>query len=271
MKVLITGVNGYIGKSLEGYLTGHEVRRIDLKKPFTENELKGFDTVIHTAALVHLNDKGYGWNEYYKINTELSYELAQKCKNAGVGHFIFISTMSVFEGERIINVNTKPNPKSYYGKSKLLAEEKILSINGDGFLTTIIRPPMVYGKNCPGNFARLVKHARYMPVFPKCNNKRSMIYIEHLLEFIKIITEEKIEGVFHPQNKEYTCTSDLVFFIRNAYGKKTVLLPGFGFLKQLNLPVFKKLFSDMVYSHGIDEMYEDYCSKTFEETVELSI
>jgi len=290
--ILITGKNGYIGSSLAAFLekTGVEsgdgsdrlqsnrqcsdstfnVSRLDFRAPFTEKSFEGFDTVIHAAAVVHKREKRESFNEYIEINTERSFELAQKCKNAGAGHFIFLSTMAVFEGCTLIERGSAPKPVSFYGKSKLLAEQKISELADARFRISIIRPPMVYGKNCPGNFHRLAEFCGYTPVFPLCENRRSMIYIEHLLSFLKIITEQKETGIFHPQNKEYVCTSNLVKLIRKRHGKKTLLLPGFAFLRRLNIPVVKKLFSDMAYSCDMDDFDYSYCTKTFAETVFLS-
>lgn len=271
MRVLITGENGYIGNSLAAFQTGWDVSRLSMRRPLILGELIGYDAVVHAAALVHKKEKNSSWEEYYKVNTELSYELAQKCKDAGVGHFVFLSTMSVFEGISYIDSTTVATPESWYGKSKLLAERMITELSSDDFKVTVIRPPMVYGKNSRGNFSRLVKLAGYTPFFPKCQNKRSMIYIEHLLMFIKIIIDKRIAGVFHPQNKEYVCTSDLVELIRKKNGKKTVKIPGFGFLKRIGISVFTKLFSDMVYAHDIDGFDYPYCELEFEETVYLSL
>lgn len=271
MRVLITGENGYIGNSLATFQTGWDISRINLRKPLAEDELKGCDAVVHAAALVHRKEKNSSWDEYYKVNTELSYELAQKCKDAGVGHFVFLSTMSVFEGSSVIDGTTVPMPESWYGRSKLLAEQMIAELDSDNFRVTVIRPPMVYGKNCPGNFSRLIRLAEYTQFFPLCRNKRSMIYIEHLLTFIKLIIDKKKAGVFHPQNDEYVCTSDMVELIRKKSGKKTIFVPGFGFLNRIGISVFKKLFSDMVYAHGMDNFDYPYCMRGFEETVYLSL
>jgi UDP-glucose 4-epimerase len=270
MKVLITGVGGYIGGELAAFLAvrGFEVERLNLREPFDERRLAGFDTVVHTAAVVH---KRGTQTEYFKINTELSYELARKCKNAGVRHFIFLSTVAVFGDVRIVGRNVPLRPVNFYGKSKLLAEEKIWLLAGDDFLVAIIRPPVVYGKNCPGNFGRLVRFSDFTPVFPMCKNKRPMIYIGHLLEFIKNVIINRESGVFHPRNQSYVCVSELVLLIRKIKNKKTFLLPGFGFLRKFNMPVINKIFSDMVYSDNIETEDFSYCTLEFEETVVLSV
>src|SRR5699024_4946803 len=104
---------------------------------------------------------------YYVVNRDLTDAVAKKAKNEGVKHFIFLSTMSVYGlNEGIINEHTPLKPKTHYGKSKLQAEERIKLLATDTFKVAIIRPPMIYGKGCKGNYQRLRKLALMTPVFP---------------------------------------------------------------------------------------------------------
>ncbi|MDR1689498.1 MAG: NAD-dependent epimerase/dehydratase family protein [Clostridiales bacterium] len=295
MKILITGEGGYIGSSLADFLRkfGYEVTRLGLKGENSEyltnischaesagennNErfkkaLTGVDAVIHAAAMAHKSEnRNSVWERWEAANTALTVSFASLCKKCGVKHFVFLSTMSVFEGKEFIDSKTEAFAQGFYGKSKLLAEQKLSTFAEDNFKVAIIRPPMVYGKNCPGNFKRLKKLAKYTPVFPKCENRRSMIYIGHLVNFIKIILDNNLTGVFHPQNREYVCTSEMVRLIRKAYGKKTLLLSGFGFLRGIKTGAAGKLFSDALYSRDIDNFPYEYRDTEFEESIRLSV
>src|SRR5699024_1442174 len=135
------------------------------------------------------------------------FDIAKKAKNEGVCHFMFLSTMNVYGLETgIIDVNTPLEPRSNYGKSKLQAEQQIGTLNSEKFKVAIIRPPMIYGKNCPGNYQRLRWIALRAPIFPDLDNKRSMIYVDNLSAYMGHLIDTKAEGVFFPQNREYVNT-----------------------------------------------------------------
>lgn len=90
------------------------------------------------------------------VNHNLPVEIAVKAKKSGVSQFIFMSTAAVFGSKSIIiNKDTKPEPDTYYGISKLAAEEELVKLGGTNFRVCIVRPPLVYGKGCPGNFQTL--------------------------------------------------------------------------------------------------------------------
>src|SRR5699024_450683 len=105
--------------------------------------------------------------------------------------------MSVYGLEEgVIDDNTPLNPTTHYGKSKLQAEEKINELNNNSFKVAIVRPPMIYGKGCKGNYQRLRRLALITPVFPYIDNKRSMIYIDNLRAFISILRDKTNHRVF---------------------------------------------------------------------------
>src|SRR5690606_7124221 len=116
--------------------------------------------VIHVAGIAHVKETKENADLYYKVNRDLAFEVAKKAKNEGVKQFIFLSSMSVYGIETgIIKINTPTNPKTNYGRSKLEAEELISSIESDSFKVAILRPPMIYGKGCKGNYIRLANLA----------------------------------------------------------------------------------------------------------------
>lgn len=237
MKILITGANSYIGTSVEKWLRDKEpdyvIDTLDMidanwkKKDFSQ-----YDVVYHVAGIAHA-DVGKVSEErkafYYKINTNLAIETAEKAKKEGVKQFIFMSSMIVY-GEnggyrchKVITANTEPKPLNYYGDSKWQADKAIQQLADADFKVAIIRPPMIYGKGSKGNYPVLSKMARKLPIFPNVNNQRSMLHIDNLCEFIRLIIVHKDSGIFFPQNAEYSSTSNVVQMIAECSGHKIIL------------------------------------------------
>lgn len=270
MNILITGETGYIANHLFNYLKSQNSNYIISKRSIKDNiessMLKGIDVVVHLAGLVHKNEKNYVEKDYIKVNTEITGKLANMAKKAGVKHFIFFSTMAVFgnvKGE--ISDKTLINPISFYGKSKLMAEKILLEIQDESFNVAIVRPPMVYGPNCPGNYALLKKLSTVTMIFPYIENKRSMIFVENLTEFIKQLIEHRAAGIFHPQDPQYINTMEMVNEIAKVHNKKiynTVI--GASLLKLCigKMNIYGKVFGDLFYEPGLsfyaDNSYQKY-------------
>ena len=228
-KVLITGANSYIGCSFEAYVREHYAKDLSVDTvdmidgTWREKDISEYDAIFHVAGLAHA-DVGNVSEEvkqkYYKINTDLTIETAKKAKAEGVKQFVFMSSMIVYGGKEHITKDTKPQPANFYGDSKWQADKGVRELQSDNFCVTVLRPPMIYGKGSKGNYPTLAKLAKKLPVFPKVNNKRSMLYIENLCEFLCLIMKEPKAGVFFPQNKELLNTSDMVKQIAAASGHK---------------------------------------------------
>ncbi|MDT2732472.1 NAD-dependent epimerase/dehydratase family protein [Streptococcus parauberis] len=277
-KILITGANSYIGQSLENWLDksqgDYQVDTLDMINPaWKEYDFSPYDSIFHVAAIVHKNEKNLNQDLYDKVNRDLPIELATLAKKAGVAQFIFLSSMSVYgNNEEVITKSTKENPSTYYGKSKLAAENGLKKLADDSFNLLILRPPMVYGPNATGNYTRLSKLSKLTVAFPKINNNRSMIFIDNLMEFIKQAIDRELSGLSFPQNKEYVTTSTLVKTIRQANGKKTLLTSIFNPIlnKLTGIGQFNKLFGNLVYDQGLSQEAFDYNVVNFEESIRKS-
>ena len=250
IRILITGAHSYVGEQVEQYLEEYNQKLypdypaskryvIDTVSLFGEEwkkkDFSCYDVVFHVAGIAHgsVSEKTeQGKRQYFAVNRDLAYHVAQKAKEDGVKQFIFMSTMAVYAGKReeVITEETIPMPVTAYGESKLQAEWLISELEDRDFSVAILRPPMIYGKGCKGNYNALVKIAKISPIFPKINNCRSMLYIENLCEFIRLLIEDTARGIFFPQNKEYVNTSDMVKEIGKAYQKSVHLVPGGSFL-----------------------------------------
>lgn len=255
-RILITGANSYIGTSFENYLKQwadkYHVDTVDMiGDDWRQKSFAGYDTVFHVAGIAHQKETRKNKELYYKVNRDLAIETAQKAKSDGVKQFIFLSSMSVYGLETgVITKDTVPKPKSHYGKSKLQAEEEISVLSEDKFIVATLRPPMVYGEGCKGNYQMLVKLALKLPIFPYVNNQRSMIHIDNLSEFVKSIIKKEQKGLYCPQDPKYVNTSELVRSIADEHGKKIRLIKGFSWAIWILTKVSSKVskaFGDLIY------------------------
>lgn len=273
-RVLITGKNSYIGQSFKSWIERepdkYKADTVDMKDgSWKEKDFSEYDVILHVAGIAHIKETSENQGLYYKVNRDLAYETAQKAKTDGVKQFIFFSSMSLYGIETgVIERNTPPNPSTAYGKSKLEAEELINRLQDDSFIVATLRPPMVYGKGCKGNYPRLARLALKAPIFPKVNNKRSMIYIDNLSEFVKQLIDNRSGGLFFPQNEEYVNTSEMVRLIAEAHGKKIVLTKLFNsILRLLNVSTVNKVFGDLVYEMSMSEYKGNYKISGFRKSI----
>lgn len=274
-KILITGANSYIGTSFEQYMArfsnDFQLDVVDMTDgTWREKSFSGYDVVYHVAGIAH-SDNGKISEEkaklYYAVNTDLTVETAKKAKADGVKQFIFMSSAIVYGNsakigkQKHITKDTPLSPANCYGDSKVQAENGILPLQDDTFKVVVLRPPMIYGKGSKGNYPTLVKFAKKLPVFPYVKNQRSMLYIENLCEFVRLMIINEENGVFFPQNEEYSNTSELVKAIGAAHGKKVHLVKGFGWLLQI-FSVFtglvNKAFGNLSYDMELSKYKENY-------------
>lgn len=277
------GENSYIGNSFIEYieqLEGNQwlIDKISIKQnQWEQHDFIGYDVVLHLAAIVHQKETKKNKQDYYRINRDLAIHVAEKARKSRVGQFIFMSTAAVYGSHvNVITKDTLPMPDTRYGKSKLEAEEEIIRFNSDTYKVAIVRPPMVYGAGCKGNFERLVKLARITPIFPDIQNKRSMIYIDNLCEFLKKLIEQETWGYFHPQNEEYICTSEMVREIGEGLGRKIYFTKIFNWgirLLMKRVGILNKLFGDCYYKlNKTEAKTEQLCYEvmSFRESIEKS-
>jgi UDP-glucose 4-epimerase len=272
-RVLITGAGSYVGTSFANWLAsspgGHTADTVaTLGGEWERQGFAGYDAVLHVAAVVHKKEKPAMAGFYREVNTELAAAVARKAKDAGVRQFVFMSTMAVYGMETgRITADTEPAPDTLYGRSKLEAEARLAELSGAGFAVAILRPPMVYGCGCPGNYPRLSALVKKLPVFPDVANERSMLYIEHLCAFLAEVIGSGLSGTFFPQNREYVRTSELAAIIRSLHGKPLRLSRALGRLAGV-MPggVFRKVFGSLTYDKSMSGDFS-YCTLDFEETV----
>lgn len=281
-KILITGKNSYIGTSVENWLMKepdkYEVDTISLRSDSWENEDFGeYDVVFHVAGIAHVSSSLKMKELYYKVNRDLTIKIAKKAKLDGVKQFIFMSSIIVygesFSNKRVININTVPAPNNFYGDSKLQAEKGIKNLETENFKIAILRPPMIYGKGSKGNYPRLAKLAKNIPIFPDFDNERSMLHIDNLCEFVKLLIDNEDTGLFFPQNREYVKTSELVKLISQVHNKRIFMIRFFNpLIKRMSwLSTINKVFGNLVYEPSMSKYRKsNYQIRTFKESIELT-
>lgn len=278
-KILITGKNSYIGRSFIEYC---EKNRIDFEidelnvhgDEWKKHDFSTYNTVFHVAGIAHNSSDSELKDLYYEVNRDLTVSIAQKAKQAGVQQFIFMSSMIVFgnqpNGNTKITADTYPNPDNFYGDSKLQAEQGLYDLRSNDFKIVILRPPMIYGKGSKGNYPLLSNFAQKSPVFPDYPNKRSMLHIDNLCEFVKLMVINDENGTFHPQNKELVQTSEMVRIIAEFYDHNmwfTKLGNPLIYLA-LKVNIIKKVFGDLYYEESMSA-YEKghYQKKNLKESI----
>lgn len=284
-KILITGANSYIGTSFEKYINenypeSYTVDTVDMiDGSWKSKSFSGYDAVFHVAGIAH-SDSGKISKEkeqlYYAVNTNLTIETAKKAQSDGVKQFIFMSSAIVY-GEsapigkqKIITQNTPTAPANCYGDSKVQAENGIRPLSDENFKVVILRPPMIYGKKSKGNYPVLAKFAQKTPIFPYVKNQRSMLYIENLCEFVRLMIENGEQGTFWPQNAEYSNTSEIVKMIAAAHGRKVKLVKGFSWaLKLLSCftSLINKAFGSLCYEMNLSRYNDEYRKFSVEESI----
>ena len=280
-KILITGAGSYVGESVRKYMLTTTPGEFGIDAVDTMNDewkradFTQYDVVYHVAGIAHVNADPKMKPLYYKVNRDLTIEVAKTAKAAGVRLFIFMSSQIVFHESQslkteVITKDTKENPNGFYGDSKLQAEIGLHKLESAEFKVCILRPCMIYGPNAKGNFPRLARLATKVPVFPCWHNKRSMLYIDNLAEFIKQAVLRELSGTFYPQNRELADTVEIIHFFAREMGHKvwiTRLLNPFVWLGSFVLQPINKMFATYFYDPSMSKMDFEYQLVSFEESL----
>ncbi|MCI8403031.1 MAG: NAD-dependent epimerase/dehydratase family protein [Lachnospiraceae bacterium] len=278
-RILVTGMHSYLGNSFARFVSQwpeqYEVDFVDLKTDtWKEKDFGFFDSIYHVAGIAHRKETAENANEYFEINRDLSISVAKKAKAEGVKQFIFLSSGSVYGMESgIITKETPLNARTSYGKSKAEAEKELRKLEDKKFRVAILRPLMVYGKNCEGNFQEIIKIVKRSPVFPRVRNQRSLIYIDNLSSFVKMAIDKQLSGIYFPKNAEEVGTCEIAKGVAETLGKKIYMswmLGGMVYLFRNMSGVMKKAFTNLTYS-GTEEFDYSYCVIDTKESIRESV
>lgn len=251
MKILLTGANGFIGSYFQNkYAQRYDVQTFSfVLDDFEALYVKDVDVVLHLSALVH-QPKALE-KEYAKINIDHTVALARKAKENGVRHFIFMSTIAVYDTcLDYIDENSRLAPSTPYGESKLEAEKKLQELEDEFFIVSILRPPMVYGYNAPGNIKSLHRLIDILPILPLgyIDNKRSFVYVGNLCALIECIIQKGQRGIFLASDDKALSTTQLIEAIAKVKKRSCWLfkLPLFAqMLRWVKPSFYKRLFESL--------------------------
>ncbi len=279
IRILITGARSFVGTSIERYLLAQGKYHIDsvdtINNAWKQADFTKYDVVFHVAGIAHVDPKPEMAPLYYKVNRDLAIEVAKWAKEHGVKQFIYMSSKIVYHASKsmkgdIITNNTEPNPNDFYGDSKLQAENGLNLLACDAFKIAIIRPPMIYGPGNKGNLPRLAWLATKTPIFPAWHNKRSMLHINNLAEFVKQIILNEMSGTFSPQNAEYADTVEIVRYFAKEHGHRiwiSRIFNPFVWVGAFFIPAIPKMFSDSYYTQEMSQYDFDYNVVNFNDSL----
>jgi nucleoside-diphosphate-sugar epimerase len=241
-KVLVFGASGYIGGALvQGFLNkGFSViavsrSSVDMKHPnlrvvtmnFSDFNFAGYDdihTIIYCAGIAH---NKYKDEDLQLANVDLPVNVAKKCVNR-IKKFIFISTINVLDigAGHPLNAKSSANPVGVNARSKYDAECALRAIfDNSPTALTLLRCPMIYGKEAPGNFKLLVKLACYPLPFKQNHTIRSMLHIENLVDLVLSLVcfEDRPPLIFMPADANPLKFNKLFKALSTRQGKKSAL------------------------------------------------
>lgn len=286
MNILLIGKDSYIGNHIDKWLVkyGHNVSQLDaMTDAWKFFDYSSYEAIVHVAGIVH-RPECTDWNLYKAVNCDMPIAIATMAKAQGVKAYVYFSTMGVYNAKKSLNGCVVENHtpllgegNSMYGKSKLMAEQGLSSLSDETFKIAFVRPPSVYGKNCKGGYITgFAKIAKLLPIIPLAyeNACQSFIYIDNLSECVRLIIENKLSGVFCPQDDEIPNANRLFEVICSAMGKKYKASRFLGLCMRLLsfIPLVNKAYGGISYDRECSEIPGiDYVRVPFAEGMRRSI
>lgn len=230
MNIIITGATGFVGKNLSKFLKekGHHISPLSLRKAWELDQ--NAEAIIHLAGKAHDTKNTSTEKEYFEINTELTKKLFKEFLNTTAQDFIYFSSVKATADkvEGFLDENHTSNPQTPYGKSKLEAEEFLLSQKlPENKRLFIIRPCMIHGPGNKGNLNLLYKFVQKDIPYPLAafENKRSFLSIDNLnFLILEMLSNKNVgSGIYNFADDEVLSTNELVKLIANTSGKKEKL------------------------------------------------
>ncbi len=256
-KILVTGPHGFVGSHLctrleaDGHMVVRAVRRIHSSSdalvgdlgPQTDwtAALTRCEGVIHLAARVHvMKETAHDPMEAFRqANVAGTLRLAHQAAQAGVRHFVFMSSLKVHGETGHFTESDPPSPQDPYGISKWEAEQGLLELSAQtGMRVTLLRPPMVYGPGVGGNFLRLMRWVKKGIPLPlgSIHNQRSLVYVGNLVDATLAILNRPHQGkntdTYLVTDDAPVSTTELIRQMAHALGVPARLIPIPGHLLQ---------------------------------------
>ena len=250
----LTGATGFVGTRFITYNQSQfRITALSLRGELEQLPLAGMDAIVHLAGKAHATDKQED-ESYFQINTRLTQRLAAHAKQSGVPHFIFMSSVKVYGegGEKSLNESSVCHPRDAYGKSKLEAENQLFEMKNPSFHVSVVRASLVYGPGVKGNLLKLLSlcHSPYLLPFKHVHNKRSMVFLDQLIELFNALIEKRESGIFLAADDSPLSTEQLVTIIRKKMGKspRLISVPSWmrGYIKRVKPGLYDRLFGSFL-------------------------
>lgn len=209
-KVIVTGEKGALSLAVANALreSGLEVENLGLRgDAWKQRSFSGCRAIVHIAGIVP--KPGVAAEDFYRVNTNLTKELAAKAKADGVAQFVYISSMAVYgvapsfnKRKGVVSRITFCSPKSDYGKSKYFAEQAAESFKDDSFRVAVLRIPSIYGVGKTEYFETYRCFLGNLKKIPVAFRKqyKSILCVENLCRLIELVVQNQAEGVFCPDD-----------------------------------------------------------------------
>ena len=230
-RVLIIGKTSYAGRAIVARLSlspgEYGVEAVSISDLALNNcSFAPFDVIVLVTGLVQQAKELD--NLFASLNRGFAIEIAKKAKGEGVSKLILMSTMDVYGAGRMfrktyeIGPDSRLKPGSPYGKTRLETETGVEALSDDSFKVCIIRAPMVYGEACDGNYRLLRRYVLRFGFIPDYNNNQSAIYIGNLCEYVRVLIDEDMSGVFCPRDIESFNTAAVMEWIARENAREYV-------------------------------------------------
>jgi nucleoside-diphosphate-sugar epimerase len=250
--ILLTGSTGFIGNALSHRLLGSGKKFTTLSKSISNNTgkdlthycldindncewddlLSGVQTVVHAAGKAHIAINSTTKHDFVETNLTSTLKFARQAASSGVQRFVYLSTLNIngISSHHPVSEIDPVAPADLAAELRLEVETALMQISSDtGMDVVIIRPPLVYGAGVKANFLSLLKLSSLsLPLpFGAVNNKRSMVYVENLVDFIILCIDHPnaANQTFLVSDGEDLSLKSLITYIRKAMGKSPLLLP----------------------------------------------
>lgn len=246
--MVITGAGGFIGRRLCNQLnqSGCDVVPVGRGGRISVGSIDGNTdwapvlrrgaTIIHLAALAHMPSVGgtYEDSDFLSVNVHGTRRLASEAAKVGVKRLVFVSSIGVLgsntNGRSAFTIADEPSPVEMYARSKFEAEQVLRDIGAATAMEiSIVRPPLVYGPNAPGNFGRLVSLIRRGLPLPlgSVHNRRSLVGLDNLVDLIGLCVMHPAAAgeTFLAADSESVSTPELIRTIAYAMKRRAALLP----------------------------------------------